>query len=159
MLDERSGGVIHVDFDCIFDKGLILPVPEKVPFRLTHNMVDAMGITGYEGTFRKTCEVTLRLLRDNHDALMSVLEPILHDLPFEPSSSLQPLGMPLVSATGTIYTRGQAKKVLATISKKLKGTLYSQTPFSIEGQVNELIRLATDLKTLFEMYVGWAAYM
>jgi serine/threonine-protein kinase ATR len=54
-------------------------VPEIVPFRLTPNMVDAMGLTGYEGVFRRTMEVTLAALRHNKDALLSILEPFLHD--------------------------------------------------------------------------------
>lgn len=33
----------------LFDKGQLLNVPEIVPFRLTHNLVDGMGILGYEG--------------------------------------------------------------------------------------------------------------
>lgn len=68
-------------------QGEQLGVPERVPFRLTHNMVHAMvrqnnleqfiehfvhlkGVTGYEGIFRKSCEVTLRLLREQSDPLM-----------------------------------------------------------------------------------------
>jgi serine/threonine-protein kinase ATR len=50
-----------------------------VPFRLTHNLVDAMGVTGYEGIFRKAGEVTTRLLRANIDMLMSVMESFIHD--------------------------------------------------------------------------------
>jgi phosphatidylinositol kinase/protein kinase (PI-3 family) len=42
LLDTVTGECIHVDFDCLFDKGLTLNVPEIVPFRLTANMVDAM---------------------------------------------------------------------------------------------------------------------
>lgn len=30
-------------------KGLTFDKPEVVPFRLTHNMIDAMGPYGYEG--------------------------------------------------------------------------------------------------------------
>ncbi|KAJ2547702.1 hypothetical protein GGH95_006579, partial [Coemansia sp. RSA 1836] len=74
LLDETTGNVLHVDFNCLFEKGMSLEKPEKVPFRLTHNMVDAMGVTGYEGAFRKTCEMTLGVLREHRDALMSVLE-------------------------------------------------------------------------------------
>lgn len=48
---------MHVDFDCLFEKGLTLAYPEVVPFRLTPNMVDAFGITGHEGVFRRVCEV------------------------------------------------------------------------------------------------------
>jgi serine/threonine-protein kinase ATR len=42
LLDVRNGECVHVDFDCLFDKGLTLQKPEIVPFRLTPNMVDAM---------------------------------------------------------------------------------------------------------------------
>lgn len=31
------------------------------------------------GPFRRTCEITLGLLRQNEDALMTVLETFLHD--------------------------------------------------------------------------------
>jgi serine/threonine-protein kinase ATR len=41
--------------------------------------VDAMGVTGYNGVFRKAGEVTMRLLRANTDTLMSVLESFIHD--------------------------------------------------------------------------------
>jgi serine/threonine-protein kinase ATR len=79
LLDTTNGECVHVDFDCLFDKGLSLLRPEIVPFRLTPNMVDAMGLTGVEGTFRRTMEVTMGLLRDNKDTLLSVLEPFLRD--------------------------------------------------------------------------------
>ena len=46
LLDKVSGECVHVDFDCLFDKGLTLAKPEIVPFRLTPELVDAMGPTG-----------------------------------------------------------------------------------------------------------------
>lgn len=49
------------------------------PFRLTPNMVDAMGLCGVEGGFRGCMEVALRLLRDHKDVLLSVLEPFIRD--------------------------------------------------------------------------------
>lgn len=36
-----------------FELGRILPTPETVPFRLTRDIEDGMGITGVEGAFRK----------------------------------------------------------------------------------------------------------
>lgn len=39
LVDVTSGECIHVDFDCLFDKGLGLKRPEIVPFRLTPNIV------------------------------------------------------------------------------------------------------------------------
>ena len=79
LIDTTNGECVHVDFDCLFDKGLQLARPEIVPFRLTPNMIDAMGLTGVEGTFRQTMEVCFYLLRDNKETLLSVLEPFLRD--------------------------------------------------------------------------------
>jgi len=33
------------------EQGKTFEIPEKVPFRLTHNMVEAMGVNGVEGMF------------------------------------------------------------------------------------------------------------
>ena len=79
LIDTTNGECIHVDFDCLFDKGLTLARPEIIPFRLTPNMVDAMGMTGVEGIYRKTMEIVMSLLKDNKDILMSILEPFLRD--------------------------------------------------------------------------------
>ena len=35
LIHSHTGEVTHVDFDCIFEKGAKLRVPEIVPFRLT----------------------------------------------------------------------------------------------------------------------------
>ncbi|KAM1003243.1 hypothetical protein ACFX13_003629 [Malus domestica] len=70
---------VHVDFSCLFDKGLQLEKPELVPFRLTQNMIDGLGITGYEGIFLRVCEITLSVLRMHRETLMSVLETFVHD--------------------------------------------------------------------------------
>lgn len=53
--------------------------PERVPFRLTHNMVAAMGPLGVEGLFRKSCAITLRVLRVNTNTLMSIVAPFVYD--------------------------------------------------------------------------------
>ena len=43
-------------------QGLTLARPEVVPFRLTQNMIDAFGVSGQEGVFRRTAEITLQVL-------------------------------------------------------------------------------------------------
>ena len=42
-------------------------------------MVDALGFTGVEGSFRRACEVTLRVLRKEKDSLINVLETLVYD--------------------------------------------------------------------------------
>lgn len=56
-----------------------METPERVPFRLTQNLIDGLGVAGVEGVFRIACEVTMQLLRDNKDSLMSVLDAFIHD--------------------------------------------------------------------------------
>lgn len=41
---------------CSLSIGKSLRVPEKVPFRMTHNIETALGVTGVEGIFRLSCE-------------------------------------------------------------------------------------------------------
>jgi len=38
LMKVNDGGLVHIDFDCIFDKGRFLPVPEVLNFRLTRNL-------------------------------------------------------------------------------------------------------------------------
>jgi phosphatidylinositol kinase/protein kinase (PI-3 family) len=49
LMDNNTGDLVHVDFNCLFEKGKSLETPERVPFRLTQNIVDALGVTGVEG--------------------------------------------------------------------------------------------------------------
>jgi serine/threonine-protein kinase ATR len=79
LIDQSSGECVHVDFDCILDKGLYLPKPEVVPFRLTQNMVDVLGPTGTDGLFAQSLGVAMQTLRKNRDTLLSVLEPFVKD--------------------------------------------------------------------------------
>ena len=40
--------VVHIDYNVCFEKGKNLRVPEKVPYRMTHNIETALGVTGVE---------------------------------------------------------------------------------------------------------------
>lgn len=62
-----------------FLQGDLFQVPEVVPFRLTQNIVKAMGSTGIEGHFMKSCEITNRVIRNHSDQLLYVLKPFLYD--------------------------------------------------------------------------------
>lgn len=118
MIDTTNGDVVHVDFNCLFGmvstdgagrrylsnltlvplalrQGLVwFDIVEKVPFRLTQNMIDGFGITGVEGVFRKCSEISVRVLRESKNSLISVLESFVHD----PLLDLQ-LSRPGVSGT------------------------------------------------------------
>ena len=40
--------VVHIDYNICFEKGKYLKVPEKVAFRMTQNIEEALGVTGVE---------------------------------------------------------------------------------------------------------------
>ncbi|CEJ55236.1 Putative UVSB PI-3 kinase [Penicillium brasilianum] len=150
LFEEGTGGILHVDFNCLFDKGQTFEKPEVVPFRLTHNMIDAFGAYGYNGPFRRTCEITLGLLRQNEDALMTILETFLHD----PTTDF--IGKRRRTHANVPDTPAG---VLDDVRNKLRGFMSKQPiPLSVDGQVDELIMQATDKKNLASMYVGWCAF-
>lgn len=153
LFEEDNGGTLHVDFNCLFDKGLTFEKPETVPFRLTHNMVDAMGAYGYEGPFRRCCEITLTLLRSNQDALMTILETFLHD---PTTDFINGPGRKKKSVNGVPNT---PVEVLEGVRSKVRGMLAGESvPLSVGGYVEEMIQRATDEKNLCKMYIGWCAF-
>ena len=159
LLDATTGDCVHVDFSCLFDKGLELETPEVVPFRLTQNMIDGLGVGGYEGAFERVCEITLDVLRNHREALMSVLETFVHDPLVEwtrgKSSSNQ-------SNTNVVSQR-KAKEALENIGARLEGVVVGvgaapSLPLSTSGQVRRLIEEATSLVNLASMYIWWMCF-
>lgn len=53
--------------------------PEKWPFRLTRMLIKALEACGIEGNYRNTCELVIRVLRENKESMMAVLEAFVHD--------------------------------------------------------------------------------
>ncbi|KAF7302261.1 hypothetical protein MIND_00793200 [Mycena indigotica] len=174
LLDVNTGDIVHVDFNCLFEKGKTLETPERVPFRLTQNLVDGLGVTGVEGVFRIACEVTLQLLRDNKDVLMSVLDAFIHDplVEWEDEKRKREKEKETRSGRNTVKPsvdlRMLGKDALKPIERKLKG-LYSPTTakerptssekeVSTENMVQMLIQEATELANLAKMYPGWASW-
>lgn len=62
-----------------FEQARILPTPEKVPFRLTRDIVAGFGVSGVDGVFRKSCEKTMEVLRHNKSTIITILEVLLYD--------------------------------------------------------------------------------
>ncbi|XP_063698186.1 serine/threonine-protein kinase ATR-like [Culicoides brevitarsis] len=159
LLDGSCGDVVHVDFNCLFNRGELFDVPEVVPFRLTHNMVKAMGPLGVDGLYRKCCEITMRAMQQQRNTLMSVLKPFVYD--------------PLVAWTKTTSkaqllqqerTDSGAEENLRQIEFRLKGFVkidgrQTTSPLSTVGLVNHCITEATNVANLASMYIGWGSYL
>ncbi|XVF45588.1 hypothetical protein PTKIN_Ptkin02bG0218200 [Pterospermum kingtungense] len=152
LFDSTTGDCVHVDFSCLFDKGLQLEKPELVPFRLTQNMIDGLGITGYEGIFLRICEITLSVLRTHRETLMSVLETFIHDPLVEWTKSHK--------SSGVEVQNPHAQRAISNIQARLQGVVVGvgaapSLPLAVEGQARRLIAEAVSHKNLGKMYIWW----
>jgi ataxia telangiectasia mutated family protein len=166
LLDNTTGEVVHIDLGIAFDQGKALPIPERVPFRMTADIVDGMGVSGTQGVFQRCAEETLRVLRSGSDIIMTVLEVFRHD-PLQ-TWTVKDEKVKRVQGGGTAAGGGgvgtikailgidinsdvvaeAADRALSTVSRKLAPNL------SVEYTVNELIAEATDPLHLANMFVG-----
>ncbi|KAK5122038.1 hypothetical protein LTR85_004284 [Meristemomyces frigidus] len=167
LLDEKSGEAVHIDLGVAFEAGRVLPIPENVPFRLSRDIVDAMGVTKTEGVFRRCCEFTMDALREEKDSIMTLLNVLRYDPLYNWTvSPLRAKRMQDAQETGRNagavgeegsskrkeQEAGEADRALSIVEKKLSKTL------STAATVNELIQQATDEKNLATLFAGWSAY-
>ncbi|XP_049868950.1 serine/threonine-protein kinase ATR [Pectinophora gossypiella] len=154
--DSTNGDTVHVDFNCLFNKGEAFEWPERVPFRLTHNMEAAMGPLKHEGMYRKSCEAVMRALRAQTAALMSVIGPFVYD-PLVSWGRARPIDI-------GERTNEQALQHLQHIRQRLNGMVKTKNKqlslsLSPEGQVEHLIVEATSVHNLCQMYIGWGPFL
>eukprot|EP01080_Neovahlkampfia_damariscottae_P002252 gene2252-2426_t len=80
MLEKYTGKVVHIDFGDCFEVAMLRDkYPERIPFRLTRMLVNAMEVSGIEGSYRSTCESVMNVLRQHKESVMAMLEAFVHD--------------------------------------------------------------------------------
>ncbi|KAI5092996.1 serine-protein kinase ATM [Silurus meridionalis] len=183
LIDEQTAELVHIDLGVAFEQGKILPTPETVPFRLSRDIVDGMGITGVEGVFRRCCEKTMEVMRSSEEVLLTIVEVLLYDPLFD--WTMNPLKafylqqqqdeQAELNATLNPTPAGEepeshrkpsdsqsfnkvAERVLLRLQEKLKG-VEQGTVLSVGGQVNLLIQQAMDPKNLSRLFPGWQAWV
>ncbi|XP_053564522.1 serine-protein kinase ATM [Bombina bombina] len=177
LIDEETAELVHIDLGVAFEQGKILPTPETVPFRLTRDIVDGMGITGVEGVFRRCCEKTMEVMRNSQEALLTIVEVLLYDPLFDwTMNPLKALYLQQDEADLNATAGGDdpechrnscndtqsfnkvAERVLLRLQEKLKG-VEEGTVLNVGGQVNLLIQQAMDPKNLSRLFPGWKAWV
>lgn len=162
LLDQNTGEVVHIDLGVAFEQGRILPIPEVVPFRLTRDLVDGMGITKTEGVFRRCCEFTLEALRQESYSIMTILDVLRYDplyswtvsplrmkkMQDNPEAANGPPLLPGATRKTNADEPSEADRALTVVAKKLSKSL------SVTATVNELIQQATDERNLAVLYCG-----
>lgn len=125
-----------------------------MPFRLTQHIIEAMGLLKIEGPFRKCCEVTLSLMQNEKNILMSYLRPFIYDPMMV--RSRDKLLMSEGSDPNAVNVESVESK-LKGIVKKYQGS--SVIPLSCEGQVNFLLEESTSDRNLAVMWFHWNPYI
>jgi ataxia telangiectasia mutated family protein len=156
LLDLHTSQVIHIDLGIAFDQGKLLPMPERVPFRLTRDIVDGMGMNGVRGTFTTCCEITLSTLIDCKHVIMAVLDVLKYDPLYQwtisPVKRQQTFDDSLASTFMDTQEKepvvGEADRALASVRRKLSPQV------SVPCQVNDLILSASDDTNLAQMFSG-----
>ncbi|KAG6810767.1 hypothetical protein H0H92_010424 [Tricholoma furcatifolium] len=177
LMDVVSGQVVPIDLGIAFDQGKRLPVPELVPFRLTRDMVDGLGMSGTAGVFQRCAEETLRVLRDGSDVIMTILEVFKHDPLHSWTASETKIQQAQQGASATTTTtttttaettlrlgidigidmssgsaEEEADRALSSVLRKLDKSL------SVQTVVSQLVREATDVRNLALMFEGEGLY-
>ncbi|KAJ3555154.1 hypothetical protein NM688_g2731 [Phlebia brevispora] len=172
LIHNESGEVVQIDLGIAFEQGKLLPLPERVPFRLTRDMVDGLGTSGTKGVFQRCAEETLRVLRDGSEVILTVLEVFKHDplhswtanelklkqvqeVPSEaPVDDFKTEAVRMVTGLdmSASVVDEAADRALSSVVRKLDKGL------SVQFTVNELIAEATDVVNLALLYYGWSAW-
>ncbi|EDK44289.1 hypothetical protein LELG_02468 [Lodderomyces elongisporus NRRL YB-4239] len=188
MLNRTTGKVIHIDFGDCFEAAILREkYPEKVPFRLTRMLNYAMEVSGIEGSFRITCEHVMRVLRDNKESLMAILEafaydPLINwgfDFPTKVLAEATGIRVNLVNVKDLLRAgkideveaarlqkqnqleirNARAALVLKRITDKLTGNDIKRLKgLDVPTQVDKLIQQATSVENLCQHYIGWCSF-
>lgn len=133
-------------------------------------MTDAMGALKYEGPFRRSCEITMRVLREQRTTLQSVLTPFVYDPLVNESSrerkERKAAGIK-VEDEETNYLVLRINDILHRLNGQVRSVERSENErqnennvyLSVEGQVSLLILQATNIDNLCQMYQGWGAFL
>ncbi|CAB3982970.1 serine- kinase ATM [Paramuricea clavata] len=177
LIDCNTAELIHIDLGVAFEQGKMLPTPETVPFRLTRDLVDGMGVSGVEGVFRRCCQKTMEVMRTSQEALLTIVQVLLFDPLYvwtlSPLKAMSLQRKPDMDASSDVTSSSvlerrdsldessvnkMAERVLVRLRQKLDG-VEDGTLLSVKGQVNHLIREARDPKNLCRLFPGWQPWI
>ncbi|TKR93718.1 hypothetical protein L596_008126 [Steinernema carpocapsae] len=186
LVNLSTGNVVHIDYNVCFEKGRTLRVPESVPFRLSGNVVHALGPTKIQGTFRESCIHVMETLREEKETLMALLDAFVYDPLVDWSTQDGAVLSAAVNLTTMLAVYGSTHKTVQekTTSVQQDGNKHAQNvarvirlkldgyaatspsfneadaePLAASEQVDTLISEATNPANLAMMYEGWTSWV
>uniref|UniRef100_A0A8C5B3T0 Serine/threonine-protein kinase TOR n=1 Tax=Gadus morhua TaxID=8049 RepID=A0A8C5B3T0_GADMO len=182
MLDRLSGKILHIDFGDCFEVAMTREkFPEKIPFRLTRMLTNAMEVTGLDGNYRITCHTVMQVLREHRDSVMAVLEAFVYDpllnwrlmdkalegidlgeTTLKKAGTTVPESIHSFIGDGLVQPEALNKKAIQIINRvrdKLTGRDFSHDEtLDVPTQVELLIKQATSHENLCQCYIGWCPF-
>ncbi|CAM4714382.1 unnamed protein product [Leuciscus chuanchicus] len=183
MLDRLSGKILHIDFGDCFEVAMTREkFPEKIPFRLTRMLTNAMEVTGLDGNYRITCHTVMEVLREHRDSVMAVLEAFVYDpllnwrlmdkamegidlgeTTHKKPGTTVPESIHSFIGDGLVQPEALNKKAIQIINRvrdKLTGRDFSHDEtLDVPTQVELLIKQATSHENLCQCYIGCNVYV
>ena len=145
MIQKTTGTVVHIDFGEAFESTLIRTLfPEKVPFRLTRLLVNALEGAAIYGLYESVCVNVMKLLRKHRNILSAQLAIFLQE----------PLDLPVMRM------HKSSKEVMNRVILKLEGKELSpdEKEIPVEEQVHRLIETAANPANYVRHYAGWCPF-
>ena len=139
MVQMQKGTVVHIDFGESFESASNrVDFPEKVPFRMTRLIVNALEGGSVEGLFKYSCEDFLYVLREHITPLIAQLEIFVHEQIFS----------------------SKPEMILSRVFQKISGAdvMYGGEEgkyMTVSEQVGILIEAASDKLRYCRHYIGW----
>lgn len=150
MIQRHTGRVVHIDFGDSFEVAMNRDsFPERVPFRMTRMIINALDGGCVDGLFRKCCEDVLWVLRENQSSIIAQLEVFVHD--------------PIFYGREIRHSKKQ-KGILERIACKLSGNdpkepyETNNIDLDVSKQVDTLIRIASDPHEYSRHFMGWCPF-
>ena len=150
MVQRHTGRCLHIDFGDSFEVAMKRSAfPERVPFRLTRMIINALDSGNADGLFKKACVDVLWVLRENQSSITALMEVFYHE-PIFYGKQIRP------------DVEAQ-KGILERVSSKLAGKdpkSYDDpnVVYKVEQQVELLINRASDPHEYIRHYVGWCPF-
>jgi phosphatidylinositol kinase/protein kinase (PI-3 family) len=136
MIQRDTGNVVHIDFGESFEMTFRRPeFPEKVQFRLTRMIENALEGSVVNGLFKSLCETVLGVLRMSRWTIEALLEIFVNE-----------------DKQANVST-----SVSTSIVQKLRGQSGSET-LTVTRQVAGLIDEARNPMNYVQHYPGWCPF-
>ncbi|KAH0487079.1 MAG: uncharacterized protein KVP18_003764 [Porospora cf. gigantea A] len=158
-IDVRSGRCVHIDFDCLHEKGRQLCVSEEVPFRLTREMALTIGVARWPA-FQSLCGRILERLRRRSEELSWLMqtafgEDLLHLTNDRGSFHLHVLKRKLQGFVNYNRSGSQQDSSLADSEYRKRLREWSSQELTPVEQARHLLDVSLAVENLALMYGPW----